>query len=360
MGSTPSTAYFECNEPGIYVFELVVSDGFTTSAPDTVKIEAARFTVKATPLTLPEPEENYVQYPTVSGAKLVYSAGSYNDSSWSIQCMDLETGRIDTLQSQPTDTMPKMDGDIIVWTTGPDGYYRAHLHQRRRRRRGYRHGAHSACGHKHRFLRLSGHLGQEGRLAPPSRRNTGNAEQYAQTPYDICGADITNPAQPVYFTIAEQVGHGLPYPYRDEPRGLRKPGRYLRQSRRLGGRWRHLRRRYLRPESHQGLPDLHRTGDPERSIDLRPYGRLDRPAQRCRRYLRRRYLRSEQHSRIRGLRRPGPADPAGCRWAHGRVRRGQHDRLYAFVLPLQGIRLRRIRTSPDGTMAEVPSWTVRH
>ena len=82
-GPKPS---FVCREPGVYVFELVVSDGFTTSSTDIVKIETTAFTVKAAPLTVPETELNYIQYPFVSGVKLVYSGGSYNDGSWSIQC----------------------------------------------------------------------------------------------------------------------------------------------------------------------------------------------------------------------------------------------------------------------------------
>ncbi len=212
-GVDPSTAAFQCNESGVYVFELVVSDGFTTSEPDTVKIEAADFAVKAEPLTLPEPEQYYTHYPAISGVKLVYSTGGYADSSWSIACLDLESGRIDTLQSQPTDTMPKMDGDRIVWTTGPDGYYRpictsvvtadvaaGMVYTLRMGTSTDSYGYPAISGTKAVWLHYRG-------------VNTGNSSEYAQTPYDICGADITNPAKPAYFTIAGQVGHGAPYPY---------------------------------------------------------------------------------------------------------------------------------------------------
>ena len=212
-GIEPSSAFFECREPGTYVFQLVVSDGFATSEPDTVTIETALFTTRSQDMVIPEMEQNYVQYPAISGAKVVYCAGDYRDSSWSIQCLDLDSGRIDMLQSQATDTMPQMDGDMIVWTTGPEGYYQPI--------RTSVVAADVADGHVY-ALRLStdsdsyGYPAISGKKAVWLRHrsvNTGDESQYEQTPYDICGADITNLAKPVYFTIAEQVGHGLPYPY---------------------------------------------------------------------------------------------------------------------------------------------------
>ncbi len=215
-GIEPSTLYFECNEPGAYVFELVVSDGFTTSEADTVRIETARYAGGQQELSIPTSEDSYYRrYPTVSGAKLVYSAGDYYDSSWSIECMDLETGRIDTLQSQATDTMPEIDGDVVIWTTGPEGAYQpictsvvaADLVTRmvRTLRAGTgtdSYGYPAISGTKAVWLHYRG-------------VNTGDTSQYDQTPYSICGADVTNIAKPTYFTIAERVGHGAPYPYED-------------------------------------------------------------------------------------------------------------------------------------------------
>ncbi len=213
-GIPPWAAYFECNEPGVYAFELVVSDGFTTSAPDTVKIEATQFTIKTTPVALPSPDVSYMHYASVSGAKLVYSGGSYNDGSWSIYCEDLETGRIDAFQAQPTDTMPRIDGDIIVWATGSEAY-----------------GGRTICTGVVAgdvatgvvsILRAGTSTDSYGYPAISGRKvvwlrhrgvNLSNPEQYARTPYDIVGAEITNPAKPVYFTIAEQAGRGLPYPF---------------------------------------------------------------------------------------------------------------------------------------------------
>jgi len=212
-GIAPSMAYFLCGQPGVYVFELVVSDGFVGSEPDTVKMEVAPFTSDVNDLAIPEMEQDYIQYPSISGAKIVYCAGDYRDSSWSIQCLDLESGWIDTLQSQATDTMPQMDGDLIVWTTGPEGYntpIRTSV------------VIADAEIREARALRLSTNTDSYGYPAISGRKavwlhhsgvNTSNITQYEQSPYDICGADVTDPAYPMYFTIAERVGHGLPYPY---------------------------------------------------------------------------------------------------------------------------------------------------
>jgi beta propeller repeat protein len=214
-GIDGGTSYVQCPQPGIYVFELVVSDGFTTSAPDTVKIEGTSFTVKETEIDVVKSGTDYFQYPVVSGSKVVYSEGEYIDSTWSIRCTDLETGRVDTLQSQPTDTMPDVDGDYIVWTTGPEGYYKlirtsvvvgdlstGLVHNLRMQSGTDSYGYPALSGTKAVWLHHRG-------------VSTANEDQYGQAAYDICGADISDPAKPVYFTIVEQAGHGLPYPYQD-------------------------------------------------------------------------------------------------------------------------------------------------
>lgn len=214
-GIGPVVMYASCPQPGVYVFELVVNDGFTTSVADTVKIEATQFIAKQTPMDIAPPDSEYFQYPVVSGSKLVYAAGDYYDSSWGIRCTDIETGRVDVFQSQPTDTMPDVDGDLIVWATGPEGYYETI-------RTGVVIG-NLATGKVNNLQMQSGtdsygYPAISGTKAVWVRHrsvNTGDAVQYAQTAYDICGADVTNPAKPVHFTIAEQVGHGLPYPYQN-------------------------------------------------------------------------------------------------------------------------------------------------
>ena len=100
--------------------------------------------------------------------------------------------------------------------------------------------------------------------------NTRDYAGYDLTPYDICGADVTNPAKPVYFTIAEQAGRCPPYPYNDFDSArtdmLDISGNIVV--------WESngdiLRGGHLRPGSHQDVPNLHRAGATVRSGDLRP------------------------------------------------------------------------------------------
>jgi len=217
------TLGFRCEEPGIYVFELVVSDGFTTSAPDTVKFETTSFSVDSNDLTLPEPEMEYHYTPAISGSKIAFAREDSQTGSWTIGCTDLETGREDTLQSQMTSAMPEMDGDLVVWVAGSGRYYQPMC-------TGIVAG--DLAAGKVYTLRASSSTDSYGYPAISGRKavwlhhrgvNTSNTQQYVDTPYDICGADLTDPARPVHFTIAEQAGHGTPYPYDNYYRNYEEP-----------------------------------------------------------------------------------------------------------------------------------------
>ncbi len=217
---------FQSTTPGVYVFELVVSDGFATSAADTVTIETASLTVKQTDLTIVtrDPDNyEYFEYPSVSGTKAVFAAGDYYDSSWNIRCVDLESGRVDSLAAQATDTMPEIDGDRVVWTTGPEGAYEmictsvamgdvvtGKVSTLAARTSTDSYGYPAISGNKAVWLHHRS-------------VNTGSQDQYISTAYDISGADITDLANPVHFTIAQKVGHGAPYPYDNFRRTYEKP-----------------------------------------------------------------------------------------------------------------------------------------
>jgi beta propeller repeat protein/parallel beta-helix repeat protein len=205
---------FTCERPGVYVFQLTVSDGFVTSTPDTVKIEAASITVKEEPFTMNvDAQGYYILHPAVAGAKIACATEQGADYAWAIQCVDMETGRIDSLKGGDFDIMPKMDGDIIVWTAGTGRYYNP--------------GCTGVCAAsvangEVRYLRRSTATDSFGYPAISGKKvvwlyhrsvDTRNLERYDQSVYDICGADISNLAKPVYFTVAEQAGHGSPYPY---------------------------------------------------------------------------------------------------------------------------------------------------
>jgi len=215
-----ATPRFRCNEPGVFVFELVVGDSFVTSEPDTVTLEGSPFTLSARGLMpggvydLTTYEQGDFYYPSASGTRMVCAGSTdYNPDSWAIHCLDTKTGKRNTFEGSGVDLMPKMDGNLIVWAGGSQRYYYPQCTSLFL-------GDLSTGEAKH--LRLASSNVSYGYPAISGTKivwlrhrnvNTDNESQFDRTPYDICGADITNPDKPVYFTIAEQVGRCPPYPY---------------------------------------------------------------------------------------------------------------------------------------------------
>jgi beta propeller repeat protein len=204
---------FECNTPGIYKFQLVVHDGFVASEPDTVKIELSPFTGSAKLVTQTDYGDGYFFYPHVSGAKIVYTGGGWEDLDWNINCLDATTGQVQVFGGNGIDTMPRMDGNLIVWWGGPSINYRpictsvfmvdvtsGQPQTLCAATSTESYGYPAISGYNVVWVRHRG-------------VNTADFEQYDRQPYDICGADVRDPAKPVYFTVAEQVGRGQPYPY---------------------------------------------------------------------------------------------------------------------------------------------------
>jgi hypothetical protein len=204
-----STRMFDCNTPGIYKFELLVHDGFVASEPDTVKIEVSPFTRVAKPVMQTDYADGYFFYPYVSGTKIVYAGGGWEDIDWDINCLDATTGQVQTFGGAGIDTMPKMDGNLIVWWGGYSTGYTpictsvflldmvsGQPQTLRVATSTESYGYPAISGHKAVWVRHRG-------------VNTANPQQYDRQPYDICGADVTDLAKPVYFTIADNLGLGV-------------------------------------------------------------------------------------------------------------------------------------------------------
>ncbi len=206
--------YFLCQEAGVYRFELVVNDGFVDSEPDVVKVEAAPFTVNAEPFTIAQDSERYFFYPSASGTHVAYVGNeNYNPSEWQVFCADTRTGIFRTFKAGTVNTKPKIDGSLVVWTSSTGSYYNpictsvylgdaatGDSFPLRRGTQTESYGYPAISGSKVVWLR---HRDVD----------TANQTRYAEAVYDICGADVTDRANPVYFTIAEEVGRGMPYPY---------------------------------------------------------------------------------------------------------------------------------------------------
>jgi len=208
--------FFDCNEQGSYAFELVVSDGFVDSGPSVVRVTTVAVTMNQDYIDAGYVTDDYFHYADISGNKVVYCVGPSVNYTWNIRSKDLGTGEIDeAFIDGGLDTQPKVDGDIVVWAGGPgmsdflgpecisiflrntataaQKILRQHSNSA-----SYSHPA--VSGNKVVWLE---HL----------NINKYNENNYLNMPYSICGADVTDLDNPVYFTIAGNVGRRDPYAY---------------------------------------------------------------------------------------------------------------------------------------------------
>ncbi len=208
--------WFLTEGPGVYVFELVVNDGFVDSQPDRVKIETSLFTVEAEAFTAsqrPPDDYQYFFYPDVSGTSVVYVGGEYTPSYWSVYWTDSQTGETLTFDAGQIDTKPRVDGDIVVWMGGSGYYYQP-----------IRTSIYAVDIKNGQKVALQRTTGRESYGYPAISGNTvvwlqyrdvdvDDYDGYADRPFDICGADITDLDNPVYFTLVTNAGRGMPYHY---------------------------------------------------------------------------------------------------------------------------------------------------
>ena len=211
-----ASPFFDCNEQGSYVFELVVNDGFVDSELSIVQVTTVAVTMNQQHIVAGFVTDDYFHYADVSGNKVVYCVGPFENYTWNIKSKDLETGEVnEAFLDGGLDTQPKVDGDIVVWAGGPSTpdflgpecisiflTNTATAAQKTLRQHSnsasYSHPA--VSGNKVVWLE---HL----------NINKYNQTNYLNMPYSICGADVTDLDNPVYFTIANDVGRRDPYAY---------------------------------------------------------------------------------------------------------------------------------------------------
>ena len=162
-------------------------------------------------------------YGDVCGDIIVFAVGPACDFTWDIKYKNTKTGELGSfygVEGGTVDTQPKIDGDSVVWCGGPKwkqpwphepsnfSVFVRNLAtgaQKTLRQytlsESYSHPAIS--GNKVVWLE---HLG----LDPSPQGKKG--KNWWNTPYNICGADITDIENPKYFTIAKNVGSRDPYP----------------------------------------------------------------------------------------------------------------------------------------------------
>ncbi len=211
-----ATPYFDCIEEGLYEFELVVSDGFDDSEPSTVQVTAVTITVNQQDLGLAA-VGTYAHYPDISGDRVVCGVGSACDVTWADKCIDLETGQISSLFGSYL-IQPKLDGDILVWFKYGNSFGNPWTHEpsncsvfvrniAAKEQKTLRQWTWSeSYGHPV----VSGYkvVWMEHLNLNPNKPNN----NWWNTPFNICGADLTDWDNPTYFTIDENVGSHDPYP----------------------------------------------------------------------------------------------------------------------------------------------------
>jgi len=160
--------------------------------------------------------DDYFHYADVSGNKVVYCVGPLENYTWNIKSKDLGTGEInETFFGGGLDTQPKINGDIVVWAGGPIApdffgtecvsvFLTNTATGAQKTLRQYSNSAsysHPAVsGNKVVWLE---HL----------NINKYNENEWRNMPYSIAGADITDLDNPVYFSVAKDVGRRDPYAY---------------------------------------------------------------------------------------------------------------------------------------------------
>ncbi len=211
QAANTAAPYFQCLEEGIYGFELVVSDGFVDSEPDTVKLEASAWTLGGEFAEVTDYEAGDFYHPDVAGTTVVFAGGEYSAGLWTVGCMDTQSGRMEIFDVGAVDAMPKIDGHRVVWTAGSTTGRVCTSVALGDRITGQAALLRAATAtESYGYPAISGN-----KIVWAHHRNvnTQNAANYAESLYDIGGVDIADQASPIYFTIAEQVGRGEPFPY---------------------------------------------------------------------------------------------------------------------------------------------------
>ncbi|MBN2843706.1 MAG: right-handed parallel beta-helix repeat-containing protein, partial [Sedimentisphaerales bacterium] len=218
----PGTANpsFYCDQEGIYKFTLIVNDGLDTSEQDTMEIKTASVSANQQIIDFGYEISDYFYYPALSGDKLVYCYGTESDYTWDIYYDNLTTGTLYSFAAGGVDTQPKIDGDIVVWFGGMNWNEPWSNEPRnscviarnlvtgvQKTIKGY--SMSSSCSHPAISDKKVVWIEHHNLDTAPIGSNS--AENWWNTTYSICGADVGNLNSPSYFTIAPNVGTRDPY-----------------------------------------------------------------------------------------------------------------------------------------------------
>ncbi len=212
---------FYCDQEGVYQFIVIVNDGLDIGGPDTVTVKTASTKTSQQVIDLGYEISDYFYYPSLCGDKLVYCYGSESDYSWDIYYDNLTTGILYSFAAGGIDTHPRIDGDIVVWFGGmnlnePWGneprnssvIARNLVTGVQKTLKGFS----MSSSYSHPAISGKKVVWVEHHNLDTLPIGSSNAENWWNTTYSICGADVGNLNNPAYFTIAPNVGTRDPYP----------------------------------------------------------------------------------------------------------------------------------------------------
>ncbi|MBN1435594.1 MAG: right-handed parallel beta-helix repeat-containing protein, partial [Sedimentisphaerales bacterium] len=220
MGSDTAAPWFDCVAKGNYEFALTIYDGDVYSEPSAVLITAIELFVNQETLAVGG-FGTYAHYGDVSGDKVVYGVGSACDVTWDGRYVDWAVS--DRIFSFGMNLIqPKVDGDLMVWFTYGNGWGNPWYHEpsncnvfvrdfstgSQRTLRGWTwtesYGHPVVSGNRVVWME---HLNVD-----PNPLGSSEANNWWGTPFNVCGADVSDWDNPRYFTVAENVGNHDPYP----------------------------------------------------------------------------------------------------------------------------------------------------
>jgi len=163
-------------------------------------------------------------YADVCGDVVVYSGGPACDFTWDIKHKNITTGQVGAfygVKGGTVDNQARIDGHIVVWCGGPawkspwthepsnfSVFARNMTTGSQKTLREYT----MSESYSHPAVSGTKVVWLEHRGLDSDPKGSRKGKNWWNTPFNVCGADITDIENPVYFTIAENAGTRDPYP----------------------------------------------------------------------------------------------------------------------------------------------------
>jgi beta propeller repeat protein/parallel beta-helix repeat protein len=202
--ATPS---FAVDAEGQWAFELVVGDGFAQSEPSRVRCAAVSVTVATSNVAVPLPQAGAAYHVDISGTRIVYTMPGTMAYELRLVCTDLMTKKAEVFFEGGTNIQPRIDGDLAVWFGGVSYQGNSGTETTSVFVHNLATGAQQALRTRSDSSSFSHPAVSGNQVVWLQQLNLQRgAADWSTTPFDICGADLSQFNKPVYFTVATGVG----------------------------------------------------------------------------------------------------------------------------------------------------------